>query len=346
MHSPSMKQILAEAALPPRLTKRIRRLARRTRLLTRERARVAEMLSAESAQRLAAGESEQAILASLRPVARTARRLRREILRAAPLRRIAWGSLTWIKRSILASLLATLLAYPYLFWRFHSPEPTIARNLAAEYNATIDAIPPESRAAALYREVAEALEPVDEEAAPDFAAAWPSIRPGEALWAEACAYLDRNQDAVALIRAAAAKPFAGYRLSTVPPIDSAAIELDPGDHWNGNPFWLALCIEPLAQYRSFGRILAADARCAAERAEPERACEDVLGVLNLARHAEEGRSVIGDLVGIAIRVGAFELLTELVTEHPGLLEEAALVRLAVAVGTTIPDDRPKLDLEI
>jgi hypothetical protein len=304
------------------------------------------MLSSEASQRLAAGETEQAILASHRPVARTARHLRRSVLRNAPLRRFCWGALTWIKRSIATSILVTLITYPYLFWRFHAPEPKPSRNLGAEYNARVDAIPIEDRAAELYQRVRAAFEPLDERANAEFAKAWPSIRPGEELWPEACAYIDRNEEAIALVREAAAKPFAGYRLSTAPPIDPAAGELDPDDTWNGNPCWMALAMEPLGEYRNLTRILAADARYAAQRAEPHRVCADILTILGLARHAEEGRSVIGDLVGIAVRVVAFDLIGELAAADRQVFETTHLTQLADAVATTIAPNVPKVDLEI
>lgn len=346
MPAPTLNPILDHASLSPRLTRRIRRLARRTRLRRREQAVVAEMLSTEARERLAAGESEQTILASLRPLARTARRLRRGVLRDAPLRRISWGALTWIKRSIATSLVVTLITYPYLFWRFHAPEPKLTRNLGAEYNATVDGIPPEDRAADLYRQAREAFEPIDESTDGALASGWPFMRPGEEFWDEACDYIDRNERAIGLIRAAASKPSAGYRLSTVPPIESAAAELDPEGHWGGNPFWVALCMEPLGEYRNYARILAADARLAAQRALPDRAHDDLLAILGLARHAEEGRSVIGDLVGIAIRVVAFELLAEIVVQSPDLLDEPQLARLQAAIGATMPPTAPKVDLEI
>ena len=56
-----------------------------------------------------------------------------------------------------ALLLAAALAYAVLAWRYYSGEPTIARNYAAEYNETIEAIPEQDRAWDLYIETYVAM---------------------------------------------------------------------------------------------------------------------------------------------------------------------------------------------
>ena len=343
---PSVNAILTESALPPRLTRRVRSLAHRTRLRRNERAIAADLLCTEAAERLAEGESEASILATLRPKTKVARQLRRDLLKDAPARRTAWAVATWVKRSIATSLLATLLVYPFLFWRFHAPKPNLTLNLGAEHNAIVDAMPPEDRAAGVYAEAAAMFEEIPDKSARTFGIAWPDILPGDEFWPEARAYIDRNEQAIAMIRAGAARPHAGYRLSTVPPTDPGPLMLDPAHDWNGNPFWMALCSEPFGQYRNFARTLAADARYAAERAEPARVMQDVEAMLGLARHAGEGRSVIGDLVAVAIRVLTFELIGELVLERDGLFGETQLLRLAELTESAVPEDHPKVDLEI
>lgn len=335
-----------EAALPPGLTRRIRSISHRTRLRRSERAIVAQILCEEATDRLAAGESPRVLLASLRPKARIARQFRRDLLKAAPARKAGWAIASWVKRSIATSLLATLLVYPYLFWRFHAPDPRLTRNLGAEFNVIVDAISPEDRATDLYSRADALFEEIPDKSARTFGIAWPFILPEDRFWPEACAYIDRNEAAIAMIREGAARPHLGYRLSTAPPTDPASAELDPSGAWGGNPFWMGLCLEPFGQYRNFSRILAADARLAAERDEPDRAVHDIVSMFGMAGHAEEGRSVIGDLVGSAIRSLAFELIGELVTAEPALLDADHLDQLTFAVGAALRPDGPKVDLEI
>jgi hypothetical protein len=321
-----------DSTLPPALARRIRRIAHRTRLCRRERALIADMLRDETAERLAAGESETEIHSSLRPKHKLARQFRRDLLRNSPLRRAGWGIAMWLKRSLAVSLLAFAVTYTLLAWRFYTQQPVLSRNIAAEHNARFNGIPDDDLAAPLYREAHAKLEKLTREERGTLDREWPEIYPNDPLWPEAVAYLDRNTDAIELVRRAAAKPYAGFRLSLRPHlhVDSEP-PLPPQSGLAANPPALDLVIDSLGPYRSFARLLSVDARAAAESGDAARCTADLLAMLHLCRHSEEHEVLIGDLVSLAINALCVSTLADVLTHHPDVIDEDKLAAIELAL---------------
>lgn len=320
-----------DPALPPALARRIRRIAHRTRLRRRERALIADMLRDETADRLRAGESEAEIRSSLRPKHKLARQLRRDLLRDAPLRRTGWWFATWAKRSLAVSLLAFAVTYALLAWRFHTQQPVLSRNIAAEHNARFNRIPDDDLAAPLYREAYAKLEKLTGEERGTLDREWPEVFPGDPLWPEAVAYLERNSEVTAMVRHAAAKPFAGFRLSLRPHlhIDSEPQPAAPSP-LAANPPAIDLVLDSLGPYRSFARLLSVDARAAAEAGDAARCAENLLAMLHLCRHSEEHEVMIADLVSLAIHALCAATLADVVSHHPDLLDRDMLAEIDLA----------------
>lgn len=323
--------MLDESGLSPRLRRRVLRIARRTRLRRGERLLIAEMLAGEAMDRLERGETEQQILRSLRPVRRLARQLRKESLRRAPLRRMAWWYLSLTKRSVLTALAALAIVYPYFFWKFHTGKTLLTRNISGERNARWTGVADSELAADLYRAAYEAMEKLTGSERGTLDREWPNIFPGDPLWPEALGYLERNQHAIKIIREAGERPHAGFILSLQPHlIRGPEQSAEPVSGAGGNPPALDLVIDSLGPYRSFARLLSVDARAGAEAGDAPRCTANLLALLNLARHAEEHECLIGDLVSIAILDLCSTTLGDVLAHHPDLLTRGQLETLADA----------------
>ena len=239
--------------------------------------------------------------------------------------------LSWYKRSLVVSLLALAVAYPFFFWRFHTGKPVLSRNFAAERNARWEAVPDAELAGDLYREAYERLERLTGSDRGTLDREWPQIFPGDPLWPEAIAYLDRNEPVVEMLWRATSRPFAGFRLSLRPHLQAApdaGPEIDPA--LAANPPVLDLVLDSLGPYRSFARLLSVDARATAESGDARRCTEDLTAMLGLARHAEEHETLIADLVSLAILDLAATSLGDIQTHHPDLLRREHLSTLLTA----------------
>lgn len=309
MRSPGPHEIIREAALPPAITRRIRRLVRLTHLRRHERALIAATLCTDANERLAEGESEREVLRGLRRPRRQARAIRGAVLRESSLgRQCLWRMRTWFVRSFATGLLVLAVTYPYLFWRFHAARPTLTRNFSAEHNAWIDSLPSEECAAELYREANRALERLEDEGPDTFGREWHAARPGTRHWPEARAYIERNQHAIELIHRAAARPHAGFRLSFDSQMEPGSVRPPVSQRDATNPPRLDLSIDSLGVYRRFARVLALDARIADVQGDPARWAADLDSMFRLAIHAEETGVIIADLVALAIRALAIDAL--------------------------------------
>jgi hypothetical protein len=100
----------------------------------------------------------------------------------------------------------------------------------------------------------------------------------------------------------------------------------------------------LANLRTAGRILAVDMVAAAEEGDGERATRDAEAAMALSMHAQEGRLLVSDLVGMAIRRVALERMTAVLEWKPALLSNAQLARMqAAAMG--VPDALQHVNLD-
>lgn len=315
------------ASLPRRIRSKIDRVSRRTRLRAEERAEIAALLTREAHQRLASGEPEETILASLSPVSRTARRLRRDALAGAPIRRAKWTLATWSKRLLLGSTLTVIATYTALAFRYHTASPVPSRNFMAEHNARFDDIPPHDLAAPIYRRLQQELEPLDDPERGTLGREWPNIYPGDPLWPEAIDYLARHREQIELLQDATSKPVAGFRLSAGPHLFEGTSNGPTDPEHAANPPVLDLILDSLGVYRSFARLLSVDARAAAEAGEPERCAADIRAMLGICPHAEEHETLIGDLVSLTIHNLAADTLADVLIHHPGLFDHETLSAL-------------------
>ncbi len=161
--------------------------------------------------------------------------------------------------------------------------------------------------------------------------------PGTDAWPAATAWLDAHRPALGAVRDATRRPVFGFPLARE--FDAADEKLFGADAATNMRTLLATRNDPsklpilglllphLAKSRAAGRMLVLDAFQAAEAGDAERFVADVEATMRLSFHVQEGRFLICDLVGIAIRSMALQRAVAALEWKPDLLDAGQLLRL-------------------
>jgi hypothetical protein len=107
---------------------------------------------------------------------------------------------------------------------------------------------------------------------------------------------------------------------------------------------LELRLPYLVNLRMAARMLAVDMLAAAEEGDGERATRDAEAVIALSVLAQEGRVLVGDFVGMAIRRVALERMTAVLEWKPALLSDSQLARMQAAA-MSVPAALQHLNLD-
>ncbi len=222
---------------------------------------------------------------------------------------------------LLAGFAGLMLLYACLVVRFHTGQVRLSRNIAAEINAPTLAVPENQRAWTHYRRISLAMEPL----ADDVGNMWGELRPGDPLWPEAKAYLERNSTLIDELRRATELPVMGTIITNQ---EDLALRSD-GDHTlpppgppAGNPMALGLLYPQLGKSRAFARLLKEDTYSAAESGDAPRVSDNLRSLARLARqNMGENAVTIEHLVGIAVLSLADSLAQEIIVRHPSLLND-------------------------
>ncbi len=319
---------LAATGLPADVSALVVRVIRRTRLWRLERAAVADELIAHFADAAAAGAADPvADFGDERAAARLIRRAKR---RGRPL---VWHLWTWTWRTT-AVAIATIVAIDAgLTARFLTGRPTPTVDYVARLAAAERAVPADDRAWPLWRPAVLACTAVGqfgERHVPEVL--YP--QPGEtAVPSARVAWLRAHADALAVARRAAAKPALGFILGPGGSADDPELfPVAPRQTWD----------EPLVEpgggpagLRFFGSVavmsrpLSADAQWAADTGDGNRCVADLWALLGLAGQIRgAGDSELFGVWGVGADQAAVDRLGGVLVEHPGVLSDAALVRLA------------------
>lgn len=319
---------LARADLPAPIAALITTVVRRSRLWRLERADLARELIAHFADALAAGTAEENAVEDFGDTAQAARLIRRAKKRG---RHWSYRAFIHTFQGLLAIFLAVCVVYAVLAWRFFSSEPTISRNFTAEYNETIEQIPEDDRAWDLYIETYTLLDPLPEPLAQNALA----IAPSHPRYTEALEYLEAQQDVIALVHCAAAKPHLGAPFSDAldPRLADADSARDPDGQSthqvpSQNPMLISILLPELGHMRAIARLLTFDAHVAASLGESDRAVRDIGSMLGVAGHSTDRPVLIGALVGLAIEALAIRTTAEIIHEYPDLFTDDQLRELA------------------
>jgi len=188
---------------------------------------------------------------------------------------------------------------------------------------------------------------VKNKAVSDSIGAWP----GADGWAPVSTWIDANQPAFAAARAASKRPVLGFPLAQEPTGADADFFPDapdvgvPGkDGSNREHFpMFTMSLPHLSSLRALGMVLQADMLRAVEQGDGERATQDLEAMMALSVHVPEGRLLIGDLVGMAIRGAATRAATAAVEWKPQIFTEVQLKRMQAAL-RSVPPELERIEL--
>lgn len=163
--------------------------------------------------------------------------------------------------------------------------------------------------------------------------------PGQQGWTEISAWVDANQAAIASARAASKRPMFGFPLAQERAGADAAFfpEAAGGsqsgmDNSDREQFpMLSVSLPHLGTLRGLANVLLADMFRAAEQGDGERATQDIEAAMALSIHLPEGRLLISDLVGIAIRARTARDVLATLEWKPELFTDAQLTRIQAAL---------------
>lgn len=165
--------------------------------------------------------------------------------------------------------------------------------------------------------------------------------PSDELWTEAAGWVASNQPQIAALQAATKRSIFGYPTGSVMTevdrkffgIQSFAhlpTEATVNDIEAEIPF-LGLVLPQLSSMRTATRILATDMVHAVEMGDGERATRDAESMIALSIHVQEGRMLIGDLVGMSIRSMTVNNILMVLEWKPKIFNDTQLQRLQIAL---------------
>lgn len=335
--------VVRAAHLPEPLGRLVETTARRTRLRRRERCDIARELVRHVRDGLDAGVAPADLAATFGDPGRTARLLRsatiakRSLVDRGAVATLRWGGLA------LGTLAAVYLVVAARLWML---EPRIAFDPVERMNALMPQAPEAERAWPRYREAMRWI--ADWRMANVAMAAkgdgpwWGTLDPkfDEALREGAIADMEAHSDELAALRAAAAMPVLGAPLAHGYSSEDAAFfgltAPDPRSSSTASGPATKLLLQHLTTLRSAARWLAGDAWLAAQRGDGLRAVDDLVAILNVARHAGESRFLVAQLTQSGIVSMATGNAIELLERHAAAFTDVDLVRLDAKLAA-IPD---------
>ena len=175
--------------------------------------------------------------------------------------------------------------------------------------------------------------------------------PGDDGWSGVSAWLDANQAGLQKARAASSRPMFGFPLGgDRSPADDAffgkvsTYSFNKGDWRDRADFpMLGLSLPQLGSLRGVARVLESDMFRAAEQGDGERATQDLQALMAMSIHVAEGRVLISDLVGMAIRRQAVTSLVAILEWKPAVFTDDQLRRMQTSL-RSVPASLERLDL--
>lgn len=344
------------AAPDPELVAFTRRVARMTRLRRAERADVERELTSHFAEAIAAGRSMADAIASFGDPKAAARDLRAAaIAKRSALDRALGQTLRVTGHAIAGAVLLYASFAAYL--RFQTPVIKVD-TLAALRDRLATPATPDDEAWPLYRSafLSLGLAAEDPERNSEGAmAVGEAPYPGMPAWSSAVAWIETpgHQAALATLRAAAARPVFGFPAARELTGDDARLFgadaarqmhdlIETREDPTRFPVFGVL-LPHLAHTRSVARMLSVDALRAAERDDGERFVADIEAMMRMSVHVTDGRILIGDMVGMAVRSMAIARAVAALEWKPDLLKQPQLARLQRAF-ESVPPALDRLDL--
>lgn len=309
--------MLADAALPEQAKDLIYTVVKRTRLWRMEQVSVTRELISHFQDAIDEGVPIERAIKRFGDAKRASKLIRRAKLRNRPL---AWQALKWARRAIAALIVFYVGAGVY--FAMGSPSPSV--DYLAKLNEPILATPESDWAWPIYRTTLKTFAD-DEFPAADV--------PTDEGWDKTVAWVMRNPSALETIRRGARKSSLGAPLSRqIDPEDDRAIGKTPSPQTAQDSLvsqsLVAVLLPQLRHMRTFTRALAADTIIAAQANDAARVESDLQAIFSLAEQLRKRDMLVTDLVGIGIRSIGLRAMGYVLEQHPTLLDDAALIRLA------------------
>ena len=270
----------------------------------------------------------------------------------SPLRRAVRRVLTWTVRAIFA---VTFLYIAFGAWLWFN-EPVIRIDHVAVLRAMMPvAVSPEQAVWPDFRDQMVAMglgadDPAHESAGVEAMDAMPY--PGSEQWAGAREWLTANAAPLATLRDATRRPVFGFPIGV--PVSEADARLlgkrllpstSSSDAVSPSEFpMFSILLPHLAPLRTAARILAVDMFAAAEIGDGERATRDAEAGIALSIHAQEGRFLVNDLVGVSMRRMTLGRMMALLEWKPELFTDSQLARMKAAA-MSVPAQIQRLNLD-
>ena len=323
-------ELVRDANLPPELAAIVLSVTDKTKLWKREQSEVARELVNHFAEALANGATPADLASSFGDPTQAAKLIARSTKRNRPL---AWRAMRNTLRAFGWLILAIIIVYILLCIRYATGEPVLSKNYFAEFNKPALSVPAEQRAWPLYRRAFLDIPPLRDDKWAALSNNWPHFKPTDPEWPLFLEYLQTNQPHIARIRDASNLPHSAFiagpdELTKRESVsDPAGIEPPPADL---NPPTIGILLPQLGIYRNFARLLTADIHAAAARNDGPTITADLHAMLRLAGHSTEDRTLIAQLVGLAILELTNRTAANLLNTRPELFTDDDLRSLAHA----------------
>ena len=333
--------------LPQDIRNLIAQVAKKTKLRKAERADVQRELTSHFQEALASGKSADDVVRAYGDAQACAKNLRIAVIaKRSPIDRAFGLTFMWSARAVGAFVL--LYAVVAISMSFNTPK--VSFDPVKRYRESLPvAKSPDQVAWPAYRDALVKMgmgwdDPKRESAGVE--AACDSL-PGSENWNAATAWLTANRAQIDAFCKATKRPVLGFPVgvavsdddaalfgknSQSNSISNAAIDNSDVDKPDRSEFPLYNILLPqLASLRQAVRIIASDMMMAVEKADGERATRDAEAIIALSIHAQEGRILLGDLVGMSIRSLVVNRILMALEWKPNTFTDSQLKRLQNAL---------------
>lgn len=332
---------LERAALPTELSALVERVSRRSRLWRHERADVVRELASHFREGLERGATASELVGSFGDARAAARLIGRAKRRA---RGLWWLPILWAQRAVIAFITLAVLTYLWFGVQVWGARPTITRDYLAELNATALAVPESERAWPLIREAMLASGTIPFREGFADSSAIERARPGSEAWPSVVDHVERNQQAVELLRRASERRALAY-VSTARPdfelvtalgLGWAQEPIDP--EWRGSLFHL-WDLRPVA-LREGARLMGYHAMAAASSGDGAGAVADVVALARLSNFVSEPAGAIDALVSASIINRSARVVRLLIEHWSQAFSDAQLRDMAHALASHHGSQKP------
>ena len=347
--------------LPQNVRNLIAQVAKKTKLRKAERADVQRELTSHFQEALASGKSADDVVRAYGDAQACAKNLRIAVIaKRSPIDRAFGLTFMWSARAVGAFVL--LYAVVAISMSFNTPK--VSFDPVKRYRESLPvAKSPDQVAWPAYRDALVKMgmgwdDPKRESARE----ADSHSLPGSENWNAATAWLTANRAQIDAFCKATKRPVFGFPVGVAVSDDDAALlwrnsqsnsisnaaidnsDVDKPDRSEFPSFNMSL--PQLAILRQAVRIIASDMMMAVEKADGERATRDAEAIIALSIHAQEGRILIGDLVGMSIRSIVVNRILMALEWKPNTFTDSQLKRLQNALRSVPPAlERPDFTYE-